>query len=239
MGVKEDISINRIYIAVSEKTGRYKLTEDDHVSIFFSEDEAEKYASEHENVRKEGPRSTDFETICRIGRQAGAEKVDIYASGVKTEESIPEMKKEHLNPKLNRALAHLKETGKKRYLLQLLDCVFYVPCRIDDQKDIMYGVAKTADTTYALAFTDLDEFWNWSGGMTWDPLEVTYHELLRVANRREIVLNVSGNRYVLTSTKLEKIREYERQKIEAEKAEAEKAEAEKEKPEKPEDEKKE
>lgn len=219
MGAKEDISINRIYVAVSEKTGRYKLTDNNHISVFFTEEEAEKHISNMKDARKEGPRMTDFETISRIGKQAGADVVDIYASGIKTEEPIPEFKKERLNPKLNRALAHLKESGKKQYLMELLDCVYYVPCRIESQLDIMYGVAKAQDILYALAFSDLDEFWNWSGGMAWDPLEVTFHELLRVASRREIIINVTGNRYVLTKKKMEKMREYEKNLVDSGKTE--------------------
>ena len=131
MSIKDDIAVNRIYIAVSEKTGRYKLTENDHVSIFFSEADAQRYMNHTEMTRIEGPRMTDFATICRIGRQAGADTVDIYVSGVKTEEPIPEIKKEKLNPDLNRLIAHLRETGRKRYLIGMKDCKFYVPCKIE------------------------------------------------------------------------------------------------------------
>ena len=210
--LKDSVQKKELYIIMSEKTGRYMLTDNDHASVFFMREAADKYAAGRKYARVEGPKHMDYPTICEISRQAGACKIDLYdGAGKKAEEDIPVIKKKKLNPKLNGAIAHLKETGKKEYLYRLLECRFIVPCRIKEGTEIIYAMGKIRDDIYALAFTDLDEFWIWGGEMDWSPLEVTYAGLLRVANRREIILNITGNRYILTKDKLTKLHIYEKE----------------------------
>ncbi len=211
MALKDKIQNSEIYIIVSEKTGRYMLTEKDHTSIFLGREAAEKFAAGRKYARVEGPKRIDFLTLCEISRQAGAERIDLYNQGTKKEEDIPVLKKKKMNPKLNGAIAHLKETGKKEYLYKLMECKYLVPCRIENSSDIIYAMGKIREDIYTLAFTDLEEFWIWVGDMDWQPLEVTYAGMLRIARRRDIILNIKGNRYVLTKHKLDVIRDYERE----------------------------
>ena len=190
-----------IYIAISEKTGRYKLTDQNHVSVFESKSEADKYAENGEGVIIEGPKHLDKDSVFLISRKAGAVAVDYYGEK-KDEIKIPEIKKEYLNPEINSSLAHLKETGDPKYLKRFIKCRFIVPCRVDGQSGIMYGAAKARDITYTLAFTDLEEFYAWGSGTEWEPLEVGFSGLIRVTDMRPIIINVKGNRYVLTEEKI-------------------------------------
>lgn len=218
MSVEEDILVNGIYIPRSEKTGKPSLSENDHTSVFFSESDAKEYAEKHEFTIIGLPEYTDIDTVFRISALAGARVVDVYSLGGPEELKIPYVHS-YINQKLTVNLTRLKETQKKEYLYALADCKFIIPCNVENQSDIFYGIAKSKneageETTFLISFTDLDEFYAWSGSKQWKPLEVDFEGLMKAARRKEVIMNLAGNRYLLTKHKIDKIRSYIRQKAE-------------------------
>ncbi len=203
---KEDLE-KGIYIYISPKTGKYKLTDDDHISVFKSERVARDFMEDGDELS--GPKFIDKRELISLSLKAGATGIEFFNENGECEViSVQPTIKVQANPGLTAAIQHLKETGERSHLDKLFKCVFLIPCRIEEETDIIYAAAKIQDDIYMLAFTDLDEFGLWAGETDWKPLKVNYRELVRLAKNKPIIINIKGNcRYVLTQEKMRKIGE--------------------------------
>ncbi len=194
---------------MSEKTGKPYLTIDDHCKLFMSKRDAEAFCQNIEEVFVQGPYVNKKESIAELMlscKQAGGMFLDMCA-GKKVEElKIGSSPQKYANAPLNSAIFHLKDTKKPVYLEKMHKCNFIVPCRIENGHEIMYGAAKFGDRLYTLCFSDLDEFATWPESNSYGPLEINFYELLRAAAGREIIINITGYRYVLTKEKIERIK---------------------------------
>lgn len=196
---------NGFYVIMSQETGKPYLTENDHCKLFMSKLPAEIYCRDREGLFIEGPNFLSANELMFSCKQAGALYVDICTEKKTEEKKIGHNPKKYFNRKLNAALFHLKDTKKSVYLKKMASCMFIVPCLIENGREIMYGAAKIGDDIYSLAFSDLDEYNSWVDAETYMPLELSFPELMRASAGREIILNISGYRYVLTRKKIEKI----------------------------------
>ncbi|RHS83902.1 SseB family protein [Clostridium sp. AM42-36] len=198
--------VNDIYIAKSQKTGKPYVDADKTVHIFLSAADAEHFKKMlPETITIDGPKFVDGAVFSASCYQAGAEKLSVNnGASIETEQLNPP-KTRYYNKDTNYALGALKETKKSKFLYMLKTGKFIVPCRIENGTEIYYGAAKTRDCSYSLAFTDLDEFHMWEPSSDFIPLEVKYHELKRIAAKRDVLVNVSGNRYTITQAFFDKI----------------------------------
>ncbi len=208
MSLEEDIMVNKVYLVRSSKTGRLKLTENNHTCVFFTEKEAKQFAANTDGTLVGESAFTTLDLLDRMSKCAGADMIDIYTGDGLQERVIPKIKDKYVNQQLTRALTRLKETQQKPYLLEFADCRFIVPGKIEGQSDIVYCIAKSDTASYTLCFTDLDEYSAWAGSSAWQPLSVNWNGLMRVAGKKEIIMNVAGNRYVLTKDKIRKVKDH-------------------------------
>ena len=207
-GSHMDISQEKgIYISISPKTGSYFLTEEDHVIVFLSE-----MTAKEKNMTVSGPKYLEKKELQILCRKAGAKVIELYdEKGDHEEINLSDYGNVQMNPGLTAAIYHLKETGRREYLNSFMKQLFLIPCKVEKGVEIYYEAAKIKESLYLLAFTDLDEFSLWASDSKWKPLEVTYEELIRIADRKQVVINIkSNNRYILTERKLSKISEAKR-----------------------------
>lgn len=193
------------YIIMSQKTGKPYLTDDDHCKMFVSQIAAERFCMDKEGLFVEGPNFTSNEDIMFSCKQAGALYLDICTDKKTDEKKIGYNPKKYFNRDLNAAIFHLKDTKRSVYLKQMGDCMFIIPCLVEKGHEIIYGAAQIGDTLYTLAFSDLDEYNAWREADNYRPLELSFTELIRASAGREIIINISGYRYVLTRQKIDKV----------------------------------
>ena len=213
--ISNTLSINQIYTVIFQKTGQPYITEDKDVLIYLKKEDAEKFLKENEGTSLRGPEFVKAEDLCSLCYGAGANQIRIIMPGGKQErkENLLKMPvKKYYNIQLNYNLNMLHETKKKKYLYEFKDSRFIIPIKIDNSSEyiIEYSSAKIKEKKYFLAFSDLREYGIWSEKVNgYEPIEISFDELVELCDGDDVILNIYGSRYVLSQDKI-KIIESER-----------------------------
>ena len=210
--IASTLSINQIYLVIFEKTKQPFVTEDGDVFVFLTEEDSREFLKTNPGTTLQGPQYFAIEDLSSLCYGAGGTKIRVKVPG-KNQERIEDLTKmpikKYYNFKLNQALNLLHETKKKKYLYEMSDKKFIVPIKINTGKDIVieYGIARSGDKKFFLAFSNLDEFDNWSKlAEGYSPIEISYDELVELCGSDDCVLNVAGTRYMLSQDKMNTIR---------------------------------
>ena len=208
------IAQNSIYLIESALSNKPYIDTERTSYAFTNADDAENYAEGIEDVRVKSPQKYTSFDLCSLCYAAGADAImiDLEQKLIITRQ----MRAQHpYNHTLNGELALIKQTGDKQHLLNMKRCVFLVPVRIEHRPSvkIKYGIAKHKQNTVPplyLAFSDLDEYRVWaSENHDWDPIKVDFAALYRIASRRGVMINPTGNRIVITPKMLSDIKIHE------------------------------
>lgn len=212
MNLLEDIAINQASFIMHNETGRPYLDEEGACHVFISAKEARAFVKEKENVTASPPRFTEFRSAARTGFAGGAKALVLHAGAETSQAALSErdIARGFYNNQANRTLCMLKQTRKKRWLAELSKCHFLIPAKIDrkDGITILYGIVTRSDSDdfLYLAFTDLDEYGLWAQKVEgWEPLKVGYHALHQIARNNGIMLNLYGNRFIVSKKMLGRI----------------------------------
>ena len=211
--IADDINVNPIYVAIYNKTGRPYIDTARNAYIFLKEEEAINFKQAHEGIEIEGPRYYKYNDICSTCFSAGAVFIKVRGISNNREENIELTKiekRKYYNSELNKNLNLLHETKKKEYLLDIINNVFIVPVKINNESNsdiiIEYSQATIKGIPYFLAFSDVDEYTLWSSKVEgYKPLEISYRELVNLCHGDDCIINLFGSRYILTQEKIAKI----------------------------------
>lgn len=202
--------LNEVFTAISKKTGKPYIDDEKKGHIFTSPKSANKFKEEtKDEIEIDGPKYVDFEILSASMYQAGAASICVHNENKTEDEKISAPKKKYYNPETNFALDRLKETRRKKYLRMLKNATFLVPCEIKNGIEIYFAVAKAEENEFILAFTDLDEYQLWEEGKNYEPLMLTSGEIKQIAKERNVIVNITGNRYVITPEKFQKMNKKE------------------------------
>ena len=210
MTVKELLKDNDIYLITYKKTGKPYIDEGHTSHAFMDRRGAEEYLSSDalakESCEVSPPRRYGEEELFGCCYASGADS--ILLSGP----DLFDIPLGHLPPtryynhRLSATMNLLLTTRKKKYLFELYDRKFIVAVRIDRGTVINYGVARVKDREFFLAFSDTDEFSLWASSVPgFSPLELTFREIQGLSLDRDIIINISGNRFLLDRAKIERI----------------------------------
>ena len=205
------LSLNPSFMVLFNKTKQPYITEAGECVIYLREEDAAGFLSEHEGAVLDEARFYKPEELCSMCYGAGAIKIKVIMPGCEKEryEDLKRMPiRKYYNHSLNRNMNLLHETKKKEYLYALKKEHYIVPVKIVNSPEIKieYSVAKANDRKFFLAFSSLEEFELWNknvGG--YEALEITYSELIELSGSDDIVLNISGARYILSQEKIRKM----------------------------------
>ena len=210
MTVKEVLRDRDIYLITYRKTGKPYIDEGHTAHAFTGRREAEAFLSSD-------TLAAEFCEVSPPGRYGEEELFGrCYASGADSillsGPDLYDIPLGHLPPtryynhRLAGTLNLLLTTRKKKYLFELYDRKFIVAVRIDRGTVINYGIARVKDREFFLAFSDTDEFSLWSSSVPgFSPLELTFREIQGLSLDRDIIINISGNRFLLDREKIERI----------------------------------
>ncbi len=213
MSIASTLSINPIYLVIFEKTGQPYITEDGNVYVFLKESDAHEFMQNSPGTAIKGPEYRTSEELCSDCYGAGALKIVIKIPGKnqeRTEDLTRIKKKKYYNFELNHELNLLHETKKKKYLYGLADKKYIVPIKINTGSDVVieYSIAKMKENRYFLAFSSLDEYNVWAEKVEgYNPIEITYDEMVELCGSDDCIINIFGARYILTQEKIRMIRQ--------------------------------
>ena len=210
--ISDEINSNPICLVIHQKTGRPFIDASRNAYIFLKEEDAKKFCQLHHLVEMEGPRYFKYEEICSTCYSAGAKCIIArgFSKGNEKIELTKIEKRKDYNTELNKNLNLLHETKKKEYLLDIVNNIFIVPVKINNENKseiiIEYSIAEIKGINYFIAFSDVDEYTLWASKVDgFKPLEITYRELRSLCHEDDCIINIYGSRYILTQEKMAKI----------------------------------
>ena len=209
------IKINAIYLIIYKSSGAPYINEDKTSHAFLRKTEAEAYISEKDELAYEFGEVADgkyyeYEELISLCYSSGAEHIHLYTGAEIMDITIgklPPLK--YYNTRLAGTLNLLLTTKKKKYMYELYKRRFVVPIRIDDGLIINYGIARIKDREFFLVFSNTDEFNIWASHVEgFEPLELTFREIQWLNIEKDIIINITGNRFLLDKGKIDKIIEF-------------------------------
>lgn len=209
--VANTLSLNPSFMVLFEKTKQPYITEEGECVIYLRKEDAGNFLNEHPGAVLDESKFYKAEELCSMCYGAGAVKIKVIMPGCEKEryEDLTRMPiKKYYNHSLNKNINLLHETKRKEYLYALKKENYIVPVKITNKPEmkIEYSIAKANDRKLFVAFTCLEEFDLWNkniGG--YEALEITYSELIELSGNDDIVLNISGARYILSQEKIKKM----------------------------------
>ena len=209
--IANTLALNQTYLVLFEKTKQPYITEAGDSIIFLREEDANDFLDSTPGTVLAVPRFYKAETLCNILYGAGAERIKVIMPRREQErhenlKALP--KKKYFNHTLNQNLNLLHETKKSEYLKNFKKARFIVPIKISNVPNINieYSVARIGEKRYFLTFSSLEEFRLWAQQVAgYEPLEISFDELVELCDNDDCIINVSGSRYVLNQDKLKKI----------------------------------
>ena len=219
---REILENNQVYLVTYRKSGRAYIDEDRSAHAFLNRVDALIYIGEKDELAGQFCEVSEgwnfsYEELTGICYASGAEKICLSADTEILDITIGKLPPtRYFNPKLAGTLNLLLTTRKKKYLYELYERKFIVPVRIDGGTVINYGIAKIREREFFLVFSDTDEYGIWASSVEgFEPLELTFREIHRLCPGMDIIINITGTRFLLDKKKREIIvAEAEREKEE-------------------------
>lgn len=209
---REIIDINPVYLITYKTTGKPYIDEERTAHAFLRRTDAEIYLEEKDELARQFGEVTDgrhyrYDEFTGICYSSGAEKIYLQAGTELLNITIGKLPPtRYFNPKLAGTLNLLLTTRKKKYLYELYKRKFIVPIRIDRGIVINYGIARIQDREFFLVFSETDEYGIWASNVEgFEPLELTFKEIQSLSLERDIIINITGSRFLLDKKKIDKI----------------------------------
>ena len=203
-----------IRLITYKKTGKPYIDEDRVSHAFTDRVDAERFLSSDslagEFCEVSDARRYRHGELAGLCYASGAERIALSTGKEIQEITLGMMPPErYYNPNLSATLNLLLTTRKKRYLRELADRKFIVPIRIDGNV-ISYGIARVKEREFFLLFSDTDEFSLWASSVEgFSPLELTFREIEGLSLDRDMIINITGSRFLLDREKIGMIRRKE------------------------------
>ena len=209
---REIIDINPVYLITYKTSGRPYIDEERISHAFLRRTDAEIYVNEKDELAKQFCEVTDgrhygYDEFTGMCYSSGAEKIYLQTGTELIDITIGRLPpNRYYNPKLAGTLNLLLTTRKKQYLYELYKRKFIVPIRIDNGIVINYGIARIQEREFFLVFSDTDEYGIWASKVEgFEPLELTFKEIQSLSLERDIIINITGSRFLLDKKKIDKI----------------------------------
>ena len=209
---REIIDINPVYLITYKTSGRPYIDEERISHAFLRRTDAEIYVNEKDELAKQfceviDGRHYGYDEFTGMCYSSGAEKIYLQTGTELIDITIGRLPpNRYYNPKLAGTLNLLLTTRKKQYLYELYKRKFIVPIRIDNGIVINYGIARIQEREFFLVFSDTDEYGIWASKVEgFEPLELTFKEIQSLSLERDIIINITGSRFLLDKKKIDKI----------------------------------
>ena len=205
-----------MHLIISPLTKHPYIDEQDNCYMFELMREASDYVKEKPGTAYD---KAQFyrQIICSDLYAIGAKRIIIKQANVSKPIEIEidksSVKKQFYNVDTSRLVYQIKQTKKKKYLLKLIDRIFYMPVLIDvrvkkhyPHLHYSYATFNGDDLNYLL-FTTLQEFdkWNESQNGKWKALETTLIKFESIRNGKAIFINPLHEQLILTDKQLKMI----------------------------------
>lgn len=209
------LTLKEMHLINSTLTKRPFLDERDNCYMFELMREASDFVKDHPGTEY-GKAQFHRQIVCNDLYAIGAKHIVIKhanATAVSVEIDKNSVKKQFYNVPASRLVALIKQTKKKKYLLELNNQTFYMPILIDvrvpkhyPHLHYSYATFNGDDYNYLL-FTTLQEFdkWNEAQDNKWKALETTLVKFDSIRKGKSIYINPLYEQLILTDKQLKLI----------------------------------
>lgn len=217
---RQEFVNTKYYILYSKKTNLPYLNVSSMLYLFETKMDAEtfqKSTQEPVYIKEDGEDIVDFSRFYNLG----FDKMFIFkARGEKKKINITEadIKVKYYNKELNKGLLRMKQTSQNQYIRHIRKEKFLTPVLIEPRQfaeypNMFYCSIKEKEKHYYLMFSTLDEFNEWKNTKeeNWEPLEITFLEIVEVLKKEYIYINPLSIKLILSIKQikdaLDKVRE--------------------------------
>lgn len=210
------LTLSKFYQIYSESTKRLYIDKDFRCYLFEAEREAKQFCEKIEGIYYDKDSSSYIKQGPFVSLCYGLGIDTIRVKSVKREKyvdikvSIKDARHQFYNSETEKNILRLKQTKKRKYLIELASSFFISPVMIDKREEGQYPVIHYSyamlpgGNIYYLLFTTLQEFdkWNDTQNKIYCPNKTNLQDLNRVRGNNPVLINPSSDQLILTDKQI-------------------------------------